>query len=205
LKFIQPPYFAKRYYPEAIWRFSILEKKIFLTFDDGPHPTITPKVLALLDQYNAKATFFCVGENVKNHPVIYQSLLSNKHSVGNHTYNHLNGWKNSLLSYARNIEKATEYIDSKLFRPPYGKMTQKQYSFLEKHQFKLIMWDVLTYDWAELKQLDRHYIKMTKAISNGSIVVFHDSEKAEANMFYLLEKLLSDYSKKGYRFEAIAL
>jgi peptidoglycan-N-acetylglucosamine deacetylase len=205
LKFIQPPYFAKRYYPEAIWRFSILEKKIFLTFDDGPHPTITPKVLALLDKYKAKATFFCVGENVKNHAAIYQILLANKHAVGNHTYNHLNGWENSLLSYARNIEKAAEYIDSKLFRPPYGKMTQKQYSFLEKHQFKLIMWDVLTYDWAELKQLDRHYVKMTKAISNGSIIVFHDSEKAEANMFYLLEKLLSDYSKRGYKFEGIAL
>jgi peptidoglycan-N-acetylglucosamine deacetylase len=205
LKFIQPPYFAKRYYPEAIWRFSILEKKIFLTFDDGPHPTITPKVLSLLEKYNAKATFFCVGENVKNHPAIYQTLLASKHSVGNHTFNHLNGWKNSLLSYARNIEKAAECINSKLFRPPYGKMTQKQYSFLEKHQFKLIMWDVLTYDWAELKQLDKHYIKMTKAISNGSIVVFHDSEKAEANMFYLLEKLLSDYSKKGYKFEGIEL
>jgi peptidoglycan-N-acetylglucosamine deacetylase len=204
LKFIQPPYFAKRYYPKAVWRFSILEKKIFLTFDDGPHPIITPKVMSLLDQYNAKATFFCVGENVKNHPTLYHSLIENKHSVGNHTYNHLNGWKNSLLSYARNIDKAAEYIHSKLFRPPYGKITQKQYGFLEKHQFKLIMWDVLTYDWAALQHLDRHYIKITKAISNGSIIVFHDSEKAEGNMFYLLEKVLSDYSRKGYRFEAIA-
>ncbi len=205
MKFIQPPYLAKRYYPEAIWRFSVLEKTIYLTFDDGPHPTITPKVLALLKQYNAIATFFCVGENVVKYPEIYQQIIRNKHTIGNHTFNHLNGWKNSLLSYARNVEKANECIDTKLFRPPYGKMTRKQYGYLTRHNYKIIMWDVLAYDWAVILQLDKHYQKVRKALKPGSIIVFHDSEKAEANMFYLLEKLLADFSLKGYQFKAIAI
>ncbi len=203
MKFIQPPYFAKRYYPDALWRFSIEDKRLFLTFDDGPHPSITDDVLKLLDTYRAKATFFCVGDNVNKYPDVFERIKLGEHAIGNHTYNHLNGWQNSLLTYAKNITKASEQIDSHLFRPPYGKITQKQVQFLKSHHYQLIMWDTLTYDWAELKNLDKHYKKIARSINPGSIIVFHDSEKAKANMFYLLERVLDEFSKKAYRFEAI--
>ncbi len=203
MKFIQPPYFAKRYYPDAVWRFSIADKRLFLTFDDGPHPSITAEVLKLLDQYHAKATFFCVGENVKKYPEIYEQIKNAEHTIGNHTFNHLNGWETSLLGYAKNISKASAYIASKLFRPPYGKITQAQVKFLKGHQYRLVMWDILTYDWANIPNLEKHYKKVSKAIHSGSIIVFHDSEKAKTNMFYLLEKVLAEFSKKGYTFEAI--
>lgn len=204
MKFIQPPYFAKRYYPDALWRFSIDDKRLFLTFDDGPHPSITADVLKLLDQYSAKATFFCVGDNVRKYGDVYNQIQEKGHAIGNHTYHHLNGWKNSLLTYAKNITKASKEIESKLFRPPYGKITQKQVQFLKSHQYLLVMWDILTYDWAEIPNLEKHYKKIAKSINPGSIIVFHDSEKAKVNMLYLLEKVLDEFSKKGYKFATIS-
>jgi peptidoglycan-N-acetylglucosamine deacetylase len=203
LKFIQPPYLAQWYYPNAIWRFSLSLQSLYLTFDDGPHPEITPKVLQILKQYNAKATFFCVGENVTKYPEVYQAILNDGHAVGNHTYNHLNGWHTSIFSYAKNIDKAAECIESNLFRPPYGKITKKQAKYLFKNQYKLVLWDVLTYDWMALENIEKHYYKIQKVIKTGSIIVLHDSIKAEENMFYFLKHILADFSKANYNFLAI--
>jgi peptidoglycan-N-acetylglucosamine deacetylase len=205
LKIIQPPYLAKKVYPEAIWRFSVSDKSVFLTFDDGPHPVITKKVLDILDEYDAKATFFCVGQNVEKFSETFNLIIEKGHAVGNHTFNHLNGWKNSLLSYARNIEKAKELIPSNLFRPPYGRITNKQLRYAMHNNYKLIMWDVLTYDWTLIQRVELHAKKILKAIQPGSIIVFHDSEKAERNMLFLLKLVLSELSQNGYSFKSIVV
>lgn len=185
-----------------IWSIKTPGKEIFLTFDDGPIPIITPWVVDELKKYNAKATFFCVGDNVKKHPEIYQLLLDNGHRVGNHTMNHLNGWKNFNKTYFENIAAAEKYITSDLFRPPYGKIKPTQIFRLKK-KYKLIMWDVLTGDYDESKTGEECLNKIKKNVKSGSIIVFHDSIKAEKRLRYALPKCLEFLKTEGYIFSAI--
>lgn len=176
--FEKPPEIFKKLYPSLMWDISVEEKEIFLTFDDGPHPLITPKVLDILDKHNAKAVFFCVGDNVRKYPGTYLQILERGHKTGIHTFNHLNGWKTKNKAYLQNIEKSAKYINSDLFRPPYGRISPTQIKILKK-KYKIIMWSVLTRDYdSAISEQQCFEIAVNKTFS-GSIVVFHDSEKAE--------------------------
>lgn len=199
---VRPSYFARKWYSNGKWRIATDEKIIYLTFDDGPHSEITPWVLDILKQFNAKATFFCVGENVEKHPEVYQRIISENHSVGNHTYNHVNGWKTKNEIYFDNVKKCSELVNSKLFRPPYGKITPSQYSHLTSH-YSLIMWDVLSRDFDRNTSKEKCLKNVVKYSREGSIVLFHDSEKAKKNIYYTLPKFLEHFSKNGFSFKAI--
>ena len=192
-------------FPSCIWKMPDHEKVIYLTFDDGPHPEATPFVLDTLKEHQAKATFFCIGKNVVEQPVIYQRIVAEGHAVGNHTFNHLNGWKTSDAMYMDNIAKAKQYIDSSLFRPPYGKITPFQLRLLAKGNFKLrpVMWSVLSGDFDGKRSKESCLQNVLKSTGSGSIIVFHDSEKAFDKMNYTLPKMLAYFQKKGFRFEKI--
>ena len=200
------PRFIQRLYPERIWAFSHVKDSVFLTFDDGPIPEITPWVLDELKKHNAKATFFCIGENVKTHSEIFQRILAEGHSVGNHTFNHLNGWKTATSEYIENIEKAKKQMHNSefkiqnsrlLFRPPYGKITSKQAKTLQKKGFKIVMWDIISYDYDTNVSEEKCLQNVLKNIRPGSVVVFHDSLKAEKNLRYVLPKVLEFIGEKG--------
>ncbi|MEM0517775.1 polysaccharide deacetylase family protein [Aequorivita flava] len=200
-------------YPERIWAFSHTKNNIYLTFDDGPIPEITPWVLDTLKKYNAKATFFCIGENVQKNPEIFQRIIAEKHSVGNHTFNHLNGWKTKTSTYIKNVEEAkkqmannvsAKHIEnqiqiSKLFRPPYGKITLKQASILQKKGYKIVMWSIISYDYDKFVSAEKCLQNVLKNIKPGSVIVFHDSLKAEKNLRFVLPKVLSFISEKGWK------
>lgn len=199
---VKPPYLIRKSFPQLLWEVKTTDKEIFLTFDDGPHPEITPLVLDILDEYKAKATFFCVGENVEKYPKTYASILKNGHITGNHSYNHLNGWETNNAPYFENIEKAASLINSNLFRPPYGRIKPSQIKNLKPH-FKIIMWTVATYDFSKKvtpEQCRENAIQKSKA---GSIVVFHDSEKARENLLSVLPAFLEHFQNKGYTFPLI--
>jgi len=196
------PEAVKPFTADLIWNFSRIEKSIYITFDDGPTPGVTEAVLDILDDYRARATFFCIGGNVKAHPGLFMQIQEKGHSVGNHTWNHMNGWKFSNYSYYKNILECDEWVNSNLFRPPYGRITLAQAKVLKK-RFKLIMWDVISGDW---KQELHHEKCLLNVISNGrqgSIIVFHDSLKAEKNMLYALPRALRHYADLGYKFKPI--
>ncbi|TXD70573.1 polysaccharide deacetylase family protein [Aequorivita lipolytica] len=214
------PRFIQRLYPERIWAFSRKEKAVYLTFDDGPIPEITPWVLDELKKHNAKATFFCIGENVQKHPEIFRRILAEGHSVGNHTFNHLNGWKTKTSEYVENVEKAERQMakdgrpktdrseienrQSKienlqsLFRPPYGKITSKQTKILQKKGFEIVMWDVISYDFDATISEEKCLQSVLNNLKPGSIIVFHDSLKAEKNLWYVLPKVLEFIGEKNW-------
>lgn len=198
-------------YPSLEWRVATEEKEIFLTFDDGPHPVATPFVLDELKKYNAKASFFCIGKNVVEYHEIYRRILDEGHQPGNHTFNHLNGWNTEDKIYFEDIFQATKYIDSNLFRPPYGRISKFQTRYLLKHNhvqssigiFRIIMWDVLSGDF-DIKVSPQSCAQNVILKSRpGSIIVFHDSQKAWDRMSYALPRVLEYFSKKGYRFSAL--
>lgn len=178
------------------------EKAIYLTFDDGPIPEVTPWILDILHNNGIYATFFCVGDNVSRYPEIYNRILEEGHKVGNHTNNHLNGWKNSLIDYKQNTLLAKEKIDSDLFRPPYGRMTRKQYREISI-DFKLIFWDVLTHDYNSNLSPDKCLKNAIKYTRNGSIVVFHDNLKSIDTLKYVLPLYIEHFLKLNYKFVAI--
>jgi len=196
------PYVAKLIYPGLLWDMPSDENKIYLTFDDGPHPEITPLVLNLLDNYNAKATFFCVGENVKKHPETFELVKQKGHAVGNHSHNHLNGWKTANKDYYKNVELANKLIDSKLFRPPYGRISPSQIKHLKK-DYKIIMWSALSYDFDARVSKKECLERSIKNSTAGTIIVFHDSEKAKEKMLFALEGYLKHFSKSGIEFCAL--
>lgn len=201
------PRLIKKMYPSRLWEVEEKRKALYLTFDDGPIPEVTPWVLQQLKQHNAKATFFCIGDNVRKNPETFSQIVSEGHSIGNHTFNHLNGWKTPVDDYITNSLEAENLItqlagrrDQKLFRPPYGRISGKQARLLELNGYKIVMWDVLTRDYNRNLSAEtcfRNVIRHTRA---GSIIVFHDSLKAEKNLKVLLPAMLQHFSKKGYTF-----
>lgn len=205
--FIKTPWWLKKFYPSYVWSMPSKEKVIYLTFDDGPHPVATPFVLDALKRYNARATFFCIGKNVLAYPEIYQRILNEGHAVGNHTQHHLNGWKTKDNVYLDDVTEAAKYIDSNLFRPPYGRITSFQAanikSAIKKEDAKVVMWDVLSGDFDDTV-LPRQCIEnVILNASNGSIVIFHDSEKAFLRLKICLPETLEFYEKSGFRFEKV--
>lgn len=185
-------------------------KKVYLSFDDGPHPEMTLFVLAELRKYGAKATFFCIGDNVRKYPEVYKQLLIEGHKVGNHTYNHLNGWKTDDQVYIDNVYKAAELIDSDLFRPPYGKITGFQSKLLRgdsvsnRKPFKVIMWDVLSGDFDLSITGEKCAKNVISRVGPGSIITFHDSEKAFPRLKIALPEVLKYLAERGYSFEVVS-
>ncbi len=184
------------------WRFPAKEKTLYLTFDDGPHPTITRDVLALLKKYNARATFFCVGKNAREHPQVIKQMQNEGHQPGNHCYRHESGFQTPSYFYYKSFLKARNYVDSRLFRPPYGRIKPKQAQALSK-KTHIIMWDILSGDFDQ--NLDAHKCarRVIQSAQAGSIIVFHDSAKAAPRMLPALEAVLKHFSKQGFIFKAI--
>lgn len=213
---------GKFFYPSLLWKMNS-SKTLYLTFDDGPVPGITPWVLLKLKEYNARATFFCIGENISKNPDIFEQVLAEGHSIGNHTFNHLNGWKTTLNDYLNNVQLAEEEIKKntissnrdwsiketgenkkfRLFRPPYGKVTPKQINGLHHLGYKIVMWDVISYDFSHSHSSERCYDKVIKNAVPGSIIVFHDSLKASKNLKKILPQILNYYHEKGFAFKAL--
>jgi peptidoglycan/xylan/chitin deacetylase (PgdA/CDA1 family) len=197
------PYWIKWIYPSFIWQMPAIENTLYLTFDDGPHPTITPLVLNLLAQYNAKATFFCIGDRVKRYPEIIERIVAEGHSIGNHTQHHLNGWNNSNSVYIEDVHQASSLIASTLFRPPYGRIKRKQAKILELEGYKVIMWTILSADYDHSLNKEECASRVTSHIDNGNIYLFHDSDKGEERMLYALPMLLKQATAKGFLFKRI--
>ena len=201
--FVKTPWWLKKLYPECVWQMPGQSKKIYLTFDDGPHPVATPFVLEQLKKYNAKATFFCIGKNIDEYPFLYEEILDDGHMVGNHTYNHLNGWKTDDATYIENIVLAKKRIDSNLFRPPYGRATKFQLRLLKQQGMLPVMWTVLSGDFDTGLSREKCLINVVKNTMEGSIVIFHDSAKAFERLEYVLPRVMEHFSAKGFQFEKI--
>lgn len=204
--FIKTSWLVKKCFPRYTWSLPVQGKEVFLTFDDGPHPAITPWVLEQLAHYGAKATFFCIGDNVEQYPDTYRRLIAEGHSVGNHTQNHLNGWKVPVDLYLDNIKQAAQHIRSTLFRPPYGRLRSAAVPGIRSllgNNTQIIMWDVLSADFDPRFSPGRCLRNVLSNTVPGSIVVFHDSEKAYPNLEYILPRVLQHLSDKGYQFKRI--
>jgi peptidoglycan-N-acetylglucosamine deacetylase len=200
--FIKTPWIFKKLWPSYLWSIDTNEKIIYLTFDDGPHPIATPFVLDKLKKYNAKATFFCIGKNVMAYPDIYKKILKEGHRVGNHTQGHLNGWKTDTDSYLADVAEAAKYIDSNLFRPPYGRIKSTQAKKMK--DCTIVMWDVLSGDFDESLSKEKCLSNViTGHTKPGSIIVFHDSQKAFPRLSYALPATLDFFAKSGYTFNSI--
>lgn len=200
--------FLKPLFPKRVWNISTQEKEMFLTFDDGPIPEITSWVLNTLRNYNAKATFFCIGDNIRKHPELFKQIIAEGHSVGNHTFHHINGWKTSFQKYLNDFERCKKEVEKystpkDLFRPPYGKCTSAQAKAILKDNQHIIMWDVISKDYDAKVSKEDCFLRVKTNAKPGSIVVFHDSLKAEKNMKYALEKTLKTF--KEYKFKSIKL
>jgi len=199
---VKPPFFVPFIFHRIVWNLPSKEKIIYLTFDDGPIPQTTTWILETLEKYNAKATFFCVGDNVQKYPELFEEIKLKGHSVGNHTYHHINGWKCTTSKYLSEVVRANKLIQSNLFRPPYGKISLVTKQVLLK-KYHIIMWDVLSRDFSqsitEFQCLENVLLNAQK----GSVVVFHDSVKAFRNLEYTLPKVLEYYNERGYCFSKI--
>ena len=205
--FIRTPAWLRKFYPAYTWKINTDEKILYLSFDDGPHPVATPFVLDELKKAGAKASFFCIGKNVFNHPEIYRRILDEGHAVGNHTQNHLNGWKVPDADYLQDITEAAKNIDSHLFRPPYGRITRFQSRYvaaaMSAEKISIIMWDVLSGDFDEALNGQECTENILLNSRNGSIIVLHDSEKAWPRLNVCLPLVLKYFSEKGFRFEKL--
>ncbi len=199
------PGIISKIFKDRTWKIDTNEKILYLTFDDGPHPEATSFVLEQLKNFNAKATFFCVGKNVKENFSVYQRIIAEGHKVGNHTYSHLNGWKTDDKIYLEDIAKAAKIIDSDLFRPPYGRITKFQQKAISgnKLHLKTIMWDVLSGDFDPAVSGENCYLNVVNNAKPGSIVVFHDSAKSFTTLQYALPGILKFYAEKGYQFPVL--
>jgi peptidoglycan/xylan/chitin deacetylase (PgdA/CDA1 family) len=197
-----PPKFLEKIYSSLIWKIPTEKKVVYLTFDDGPTKHVTEKVLDLLKMYNAKATFFCLGKNVIQCPSIFSRIIDENHAIGNHSHNHLNGWKTNKSIYLKDVDLAKKVIDSNLFRPPYGKIKTNQIKKL-RNEYKIIMWSILSRDY-DVRVSPQKCLKLClTGIKQGSIIVFHDSIKAETNMLFALDGLLKYLNNEGYSCEVI--
>ncbi|MBO9675156.1 MAG: polysaccharide deacetylase family protein [Sphingobacteriaceae bacterium] len=219
---IKSPLLLKWYYPSLLWNKSRTEKVIYLTFDDGPIPNVTDFVLKTLKVFNAKATFFCIGDNIVKHPEVFERVKADGHAIGNHTFNHLKGWKTDDKTYLENTLKCQELTQTNLFRPPYGRIKKSQIRSLklgvwgpefktpnntklktENSQLQIIMWDVLSGDFDINLSPEKCYQNVIKHTENGSIIVFHDSLKAFDRLAYTLPKVLAYFTDKGFTFATL--
>lgn len=202
---VKSPLLLKWYYPSLTWNKSRTEKVIYLTFDDGPIPDVTDFVLKTLKDQQVKATFFCIGDNIRKHPSIFQRLLDEGHQVGNHTYNHLKGWKTDDATYLENFEQCQTLTGTNLFRPPYGRIRKSQIKDIRSRypEMKIIMWDVLSGDFDLNLSPESCYHNVDKCVENGSIIVFHDSLKAFERMQYALPRVISNLKAQGYQFATL--
>jgi len=196
---VKTPQIIQNLFPNFTWKIPAQEPVVYLTFDDGPIPQVTPWVLEQLEQYNAKATFFCVGDNIRKYPDVFQQVVKAGHSVGNHTSNHLNGWTTENIPYFHNVRHCANQVQSVLFRPPYGRLKPKQAQFLQRH-YRIVMWDVLSGDFDPKISEEQCYSNVVGNAEPGSIVVFHDSVKAEDKLRVVLPRVLKFYAEQGYRF-----
>lgn len=199
---VQLPNWFTRMFPDAIWRMPSDDKSVYLTFDDGPIPSVTNEVLEILNKYNIKATFFCVGENAYRNPEIFKQIIDDGHAVGNHTFNHLQGIKYSDQFYIDNVEKASNIIGSNLFRPPHGLMRRSQYQKLS-NLYTIVMWDVISCDYDSKITSDQCFHNVVDFVRNGSIITFHDSVKAEQNVLATLPRVIEYLIVNGYEFKKI--
>ncbi len=197
------PSWVKWVYPSFVWQMPGDEKALYLTFDDGPHPTITPIVLDLLSKYNAKATFFCIGDRAKRYPEILQRIRQEGHAIGNHTQHHVNGWATLDRDYIDQVNQAAEFIPSKLFRPPYGRIKRSQAGLLQKEGYKVVMWTILSADYDHKLSKEECLSRVVRRIESGDIYLFHDSEKGEERMLAVLPSLLKVATDKGFLFKKI--
>jgi len=200
---VKTPSLLKPLAKDLLWHVPTDKREVYFTFDDGPTPGVTEAALNLLQKYDARATFFCLGKNAETHPELFARILSEGHAVGNHTFDHPDGWKTSQVAYLRNVIRAQRSIQSKLFRPPYGRITPAQVNALKGH-YRLVMWDVLSADFDSSKTPQQCFDNVVKNVTPGSIVVFHDSIKAQDNMLFALEQSLLHLSREGYIFRALS-
>lgn len=202
---VKTPFWLRWLYPSLIWRKSKKDKEIYLTFDDGPIPVVTPFVLDTLKKYDAKATFFCIGDNIHKHPAIFKQVISDGHQIGNHTFNHLKGWNTGVEEYTRNMLKCQELTQTDLFRPPHGRIKKGQIKELRTRidGLQIIMWDVLSGDFDLNLQPEKCLQNVIRNTEDGSIVVFHDSLKAQPRLEYALPKALEYWKERGYRFSTL--
>ncbi|WP_293301843.1 polysaccharide deacetylase family protein [Pedobacter sp. UBA4863] len=202
---VRPPFFLKWYYPNLIWNKATDKKTVYLTFDDGPIPNVTDFVLNTLKSFNVKGTFFCIGDNINKHPQVFERIKKEGHAIGNHTYNHLKGWKTDNKTYMDNFWKCQELTETNLFRPPYGRIKKSQISNLKSQtsNLEIIMWDVLSGDFDTKLSPEKCYQNVIKNVRNGTIIVFHDSLKAWDRLAYALPKTIEYLLAKGYRFEKL--
>ena len=199
---VRPPKLLKRLLRDVVWDIPGEDKVIYLTFDDGPNQVITPWVLDLLKTYEAKATFFCVGSNVEKYRAAFNMVLAAGHAVGNHTYSHKNGWKTRRETYLEDVKRCSAVFPAMLFRPPYGKLRKSHYKRI-KEDYKIVMWDVLSGDFDRTISNERCLANVLDNARAGSVIVFHDSEKALKKLYYTLPKVLEHFSHLGYAFKAI--
>jgi peptidoglycan/xylan/chitin deacetylase (PgdA/CDA1 family) len=196
------PRFLNWLYPKRTWGFSSTDNTVYLTFDDGPNPEATTWVLDFLKAEGIRATFFCVGSNVKEHPSLYQRILSEGHTVGNHTMNHENGFNTNSTTYSASVQKTNDLVQSKLFRPPYGRMTRRQEK--ELSAFHIIMWSWLSYDFSQKVSVDRIIRRAQKEIRSGDILVFHDNIKSLERLQVILPTIVTQIKQKRLSFAAIS-
>jgi len=202
---VKTPWLLKKLYPNLLWDADRSSRCIYLTFDDGPIPIVTPFVLNILKQYNAKATFFCIGDNVNKHPDIFEQVKNDGHAIGNHTYNHLKGWATDDQTYLNNFLLADKLLDTKLFRPPYGRMKRSQVKLLQntKPGLQMVMWNILSADFDVNITPEKCLDNVMKNTKSGDIVLFHDSLKAKERMQYALPRALEIWSREGYEFDVL--
>ncbi|MET2983623.1 polysaccharide deacetylase family protein [Aureibaculum conchae] len=209
--FTKTPKWIRAFYPNQVWSLPAKKKEIYLTFDDGPTPEITNWVLNTLHEYNAKATFFCIGENIEKEPSTFNKIINQGHSIGNHTFNHEKGWKTVNEDYLKSVVKTKKIIEKyptsdnseSLFRPPYGKIKKSQTKLLIKNNYKIIMWSILSWDFDTTITPEICLNNVIKNAKSGDIIVFHDSVKAFKNLKVVLPKVLDYFSGKGYEFKEI--
>jgi peptidoglycan/xylan/chitin deacetylase (PgdA/CDA1 family) len=202
MNLVKIPGILRKLVPGIIWNLQDVKPSLYLTFDDGPNPDVTLEVLSILQHFNANATFFCIGRNVERHPEIYQQIYHAGHRTGNHTYSHLKGWYTPNVEYYNDIRLASEFIESRLYRPAYGMITPAQVKYLGQY-YKIVMWNVMSYDFADHTSPERCLKNVLRYANPGSIIVFHDSLKAAKKVLYALPRVLEHFGERGYSFKSI--
>lgn len=198
-----PSLLLKSLYPSLKWNIETGEKNLYLTFDDGPTAGVTDVLLDLLKNFNAKASFFCIGKNIQENPELFQRVIDEGHEIGNHTYQHLNGWKSKTIDYLRDVKEFEHIYKSNFFRPPYGRLKPGQIAAL-KDKYQIMMWSALSMDYHPRVSKEDCYEKAVKQLKPGNIILFHDSIKAKEKMLFAVEKLLKKASEEGYAFQSLS-